>query len=164
MRFIKQPSASLSANIPLLSWTGMTRFWIPRKWLTVKPLRLLLTRNARDILSGKGINTESIKAVLVSDRGRDGELCDCNVILTDEEDVPDAMAQLRKIWPNIMRLDYDNMRTRASSDVGAAEETGRKSEIELFNEFYTAQNGQPLSEEQRAFAEGLLESLKEGMA
>ena len=87
-----------------------------------------------------------------------------HVILTDEEDVPDAMVQLRKIWPNIMRLDYDNMRTRTSSDVGAAEETERKSEIELFNEFYTVQNGQPLNEEQRAFAEGLLESLKEEMA
>ena len=87
-----------------------------------------------------------------------------HVILTDEDDVPDAMALLRKIWPNIMKLVYDNMRTRAFSDVGAAEETERKSEIALFNEFYTAQNGQPLSEEQRAFAEGLLESLKEGMA
>ena len=34
--------------------------------------------------------------------------------------------------------------------------------IELFDEFYTLQNGQPLSAEQRAFAEEVLESLKEG--
>lgn len=87
-----------------------------------------------------------------------------HVILTDEEDVPDAMTQLRKIYPNIMKLDYDNRRTRSTADVGAAEELERKSEIELFNEFYTAQNGQPLSEEQRAFAEELLESLKEERA
>ena len=44
------------------------------------------------------------------------------------------------------------------------EEMEKKSGIELFDEFYTVQNGQPLSEEQRAFAEALLESLKEGMA
>ena len=87
-----------------------------------------------------------------------------HVILTDEDDVPDAMALLRKIYPNIMKLDYDNRRTRSTADVGAAEELERKSEIELFNEFYTAQNGQPLSEEQRAFAEELLESLKEERA
>ena len=86
------------------------------------------------------------------------------VVLTDEEDVPDALARLRTIYPNIMKLDYDNRRTRSSSEVGAIEEIERKSEIELFDEFYAAQNGQPLSEEQRTFTEGLLESLKEGMA
>ena len=86
------------------------------------------------------------------------------VVLTDEDDVPDELARLRTIYPNIMKLDYDNTRTRASAEVGAAEDTERKSGIDLFDEFFTAQNGQGLSEEQRAFAEGLLESLKEGMA
>ena len=86
------------------------------------------------------------------------------VVLTDEEDVPDALAKLRTIYPNIMRLEYDNTRTRSSAEIAAAEETERKSGIGLFDEFYTVQNGQGLSEEQRAFAESLLESLKEGMA
>ena len=86
------------------------------------------------------------------------------VVLTDEEDVPDALQKLRLIYPNIMKLDYDNRRTRASSEIQAIEEIEKKSGIELFDEFYTAQNGQPLSGEQRAFAEGLLERLKEGMA
>ena len=87
-----------------------------------------------------------------------------HVILEDEEDVPDALTRLRTIYPNIMKVDYDNQRTRNSAEVGAAEEMERKSELELFDEFFTAQNGQALSEEQRNFAEGLLESLKEGMA
>ncbi len=87
-----------------------------------------------------------------------------HVILTDEEDVPDAMARLRTVYPNVMKLDYDNRRTRTASDVGFAEAVERKSEMELFDEFYTAQNGQPMTEEQRAFAESLLESLKEEMA
>ena len=86
------------------------------------------------------------------------------VILTDEEDVPDALARLRTIYPNIMKVEYDNRRTRASSEVGAAEEVNRKSGIELFEEFYTAQNGQPMSEEQRGFSLGLLERLEEEMA
>ncbi len=84
-----------------------------------------------------------------------------HVVLTDEEDVPDALARLRTIYPNIMKLDYDNRRTRASADVAAAEEMEKKSGIELFDEFYAAQNGQPMGEEQRAFAAELLERLKE---
>ena len=87
-----------------------------------------------------------------------------HVILTDEEDVPDALARLRTVYPNIMKLDYDNMRTRTQSGVGMAETEEWKSEIELFDEFYAAQNGQLLTDEQRIFAEGLLERLKEEMA
>ena len=83
------------------------------------------------------------------------------VILTDEEDVPDAMARLRTVYPNIMRLEYDNTRTRAASPVGEAENPEQKSEIELFMEFYEKQNGQPMSPEQRAFSEKIIESLKE---
>jgi exonuclease SbcD len=86
------------------------------------------------------------------------------VVLTDEEDVPDALAKLRIIYPNIMKLDYDNKRTRSSREVGAAEEMEKKSGIELFDEFYGIQNGQPMSEGQRAFAAQLLESVKEGLA
>ena len=87
-----------------------------------------------------------------------------HVILTDENDVPDAMVRLRVIYPNIMKVDYDNQRTRTASLTGLAEEAERKSEMELFEEFYAGQNGQPLSGEQRSFAETLLEKLKEERA
>ena len=86
------------------------------------------------------------------------------VVLTDEEDVPDAMARLRTIYPNIMKLDYDNTRTRTSPEMAAAEKIEKKSEIDLFDEFYTSQNGQGLSGEQRAFCAELLRSIKEEMA
>ena len=87
-----------------------------------------------------------------------------HVILTDEDDVPDAMARLRTIYPNIMKLDYDNTRTRTMADIGMAEGAERKSGIELFDEFYTLQNGQGMTEEQRAFALEMLESLEEEKA
>ncbi len=85
------------------------------------------------------------------------------VTLTDEDDVPDALARLRTVYPNIMKLDYDNLRTRSSAEVGAAEALERKSEIELFDEFFALQNGQPLSAEQREFSEEVLKSLKEAL-
>ena len=34
-----------------------------------------------------------------------------HITLTDEEDIPDAVSKLRIIYPNLMKLDYDNQRT-----------------------------------------------------
>ncbi len=85
-----------------------------------------------------------------------------HVTLTDETDVPDAMAKLRVIYRNLMTLSYDNTRTRARTELGAAAETERKTPLELFGEFYEKQNGAPMDEEQRAFVRELIE--KEGDA
>ena len=38
----------------------------------------------------------------------------------------------------------------------------RKSEMELFEEFFRLQNNRPMGEEQRAFAGKLLQEIKEG--
>ncbi len=86
-----------------------------------------------------------------------------HIILTDEEDVPDAVARLRTVYPNLMKLDYDNTRTRTISYIEGAEDMERKSEIELFCEFYEKQNGQPMNEEQLRFSEDLFEKIKESM-
>lgn len=85
-----------------------------------------------------------------------------HVTLTDETDVPDAMAKLRVIYRNLMTLSYDNTRTRARTELGAAAETERKTPLDLFAEFYEKQNGAPMDEEQRAFVRELIE--KEGDA
>ena len=85
-----------------------------------------------------------------------------HVTLTDETDVPDAMAKLRVIYRNLMTLSYDNTRTRARTELGAAAETEKKTPLDLFAEFYEKQNGTPMDEEQRAFVRELIE--KEGDA
>lgn len=83
------------------------------------------------------------------------------VTLTDEEDVPDGMAKLRTIYPNLMRLEYDNKRTRSNAEVRAAERVEEKSELELFQEFYELQNNQSMTEVQEQFVEELLRGMKE---
>ena len=79
------------------------------------------------------------------------------ITLTDEEDIPDGLQKLRVIYPNLMRLEYDNSRTRHSRVVERAEEIEQKTELELFAEFYEMQNNQPMSEEQSAFVTRLIE-------
>lgn len=83
------------------------------------------------------------------------------ITLTDEEDIPDGMQKLRVIYPNLMRLEYDNRRTREERAVEAAAEEESKSELELFEDFYELQNNQPMSAQQQAFAAKLIGEILE---
>lgn len=85
-----------------------------------------------------------------------------HIILTDEEDVPEAVGRLRSIYPNIMKLSYDNARTRRNLAVTAVEDVQRKSQLELFEELYEKMNNQAMSDEQRLFVQGLIEDIWEG--
>ena len=83
------------------------------------------------------------------------------ITLTDEEDIVDGMQKLRTIYPNLMRLEYDNCRTRKNQKVTGTEIVEKKSEMEYFEEFFELQNNQPMNEEQRKFSEELIRKLGE---
>ena len=85
-----------------------------------------------------------------------------HITLTDEEDVPDALAKLRLIYPYLMKLEYDNCRTRAAGVGDGGGDLRRSSPMELLEEFYEKQNGQPMGPEQRQFARQLMERIWEG--
>lgn len=82
------------------------------------------------------------------------------ITLTDEEDIPDGMQKLRIVYPNLMQLHYDNLRTRINQEITMTEEVEQKTEEELFEEFYQLQNNQEMSTEQKEFVEQLLEKLR----
>ena len=84
-----------------------------------------------------------------------------HLVLTDEEDVPEAVGRLRVIYPNMMKLSYDNTRTRSNRIIDGACEVQSKSPIALFEELYRKQNNQPMSDEQRSFVAELLETIRE---
>lgn len=86
-----------------------------------------------------------------------------HIVLTDEEDVPDALGKLRLIYPNIMRLSYDNLRTQTAGELWGAEDCLplELSPLQLVDELYEKQNNQSMSEEQKAFAEQLIEQVWE---
>ena len=83
------------------------------------------------------------------------------VVLTDEEDVSEAMGKLRVIYPNIMELRYDNTRTKANQIIDGPEGVEEKTPLQLFEELFEIQNNQPMSEEQRSFVTELIEKIRE---
>ena len=87
-----------------------------------------------------------------------------HIILTDEEDIPDAMGKLRLIYPNVMSLDYDNSRTRSSGELSELEEAEHVSPLKLFEDFYEQQNGKPMSDEQAAFSREIMENIWEELS
>lgn len=84
-----------------------------------------------------------------------------HAILTDENDIPNALTRLRSIYPNLMKLDYDNLRTRSSAVIAAEERHRTMTGAELFAELYEKQNGQKMSAEQSAYAESVFAALRE---
>lgn len=84
-----------------------------------------------------------------------------HITLTDEEDIPEVIGKLRVIYPNLMKVDYDNARTRQKQEVLGVAKIEEKSPLELFREFYQLQNNQQMSEEQVKFTKELMEQIWE---
>lgn len=82
-----------------------------------------------------------------------------HVTLTDEEDIPDVLSKLRVIYRNIMKLDYDNKRTRSLNEINGAENVKQKTPFEHFSELFERQNGQPLSDEQSRLVTDIIEQI-----
>lgn len=82
------------------------------------------------------------------------------VILTDEEDIPDAMRKLRTVYPNILRLEYDNVRTRENQEIQGTD-VNEKSPLELVEEFYHLQNNQDLNQDQEKYLTEKIKSIWE---
>lgn len=111
-----------------------------------------------DMRKIRGLYQEVMSKTFYQDMDREDYV---QITLTDEEDIPDGLQRLRTVYPNLMRLSYDNSRTRQDREVESAEEIEQKSEIQLFAEFYELQNNQPMSPVQREYMEKTIEGLKE---
>jgi len=83
------------------------------------------------------------------------------VILTDENDIPDAVARLRLIYPNLMNLDYDNTRTRMNTEISESEQAEQLGMLDLFALFFEEQNGIEMTAEQREYMQKLIEKIGE---
>lgn len=84
-----------------------------------------------------------------------------HITLTDEENIPGVVQKLQTIYRRLMKLDYDNTRTRHHAEIQAVSEEKMKNPVELFEEFYKQRNGSEMSDEQMDFMRRLIEEIKE---
>jgi exonuclease SbcD len=82
-----------------------------------------------------------------------------HITLTDEEDILDVLSKLRVVYQNLMKLDYDNQRTRHHREISGASDVTLKSPYEHFEDFYTQINGQPLNDEQQSYIQKMMEEI-----
>lgn len=82
-----------------------------------------------------------------------------HVVLKDEEDIVDAIGKLRSIYPNIMKLEYDNLRTRSNNEIHIVDRIEEKTPMDLFKELYVMQNNQDMTDEQVEYVKELMESI-----
>lgn len=123
--------------------------------VSVRTVGLTPLRDMREI---KGTYDELTQKCRYENTATDDYL---NVILTDEEYVPNALDRLRTIYPNIMKLSYSNTRSAAEADFSDTDCVEQKSPLDLIGDFYRSYNGRELSDEQVKFMTEIIEGTAE---
>ncbi len=121
--------------------------------VSIRTVPLVPLRDMRDI---RGTYDE---LMFSGNNDKDGKNDFIRAVLTDEADVPDAMARLRSVYPNILTLEYDNKRTQVSAALTETAEVEKKTPIELFSEFYEIRNNSPMNPQQQKIIRELIESI-----
>ena len=84
-----------------------------------------------------------------------------SIVLTDENDVMDAFAKLRNVYPYLMHISYENKRTMSNNDIELASDIENKSEFDLFRELFMMQNNNDFSDETKEYLERIIDEIKE---
>ena len=84
-------------------------------------------------------------------------------VITNEETVYDAIGQIRRIYPNTLKLEIRNSKTingGQEQDLNL-QKVKRKSELELFEDFYKSQNNVDLDEKQKEIIKDIISEVKD---
>ncbi len=79
--------------------------------------------------------------------------------LTDERDIPDAVKTLQQIFPNLVKMRYDNSRTQNVSIISAENSNEKLPPEILFEKFYEQQNNHSMTDEQREFINKIVQEI-----
>lgn len=123
--------------------------------ITIKTIPLVPLKDMRELKGSFGEIVEIGK----KDNNSDDYM---RIILTDEEEIIEGISKLRYYYPNIMKLEYDNKRTRANQAFTLEPSHNKISPVEMFNDFYKKQNNHEMSEEQENLIRGIIETIWEG--
>ena len=87
-----------------------------------------------------------------------------HITLLDEQDIPEAFIRLTSVYPNLMQMEYDNLRTKERRNLQVRKETAGISPQEIFSELYETMNNQPLSEVQKEYILKKIDNIWRGEA
>jgi len=109
-----------------------------------------------DMREVKGPIVELIRLGSEEQEGREDYI---HAIVTDEEEVYDAIGRLRQVYPNLMTLEFHNSKTAETVSAGtmSLEKISEKNIYELFQDFYLMQNNAEFSQVQQKFIMDIIE-------
>lgn len=112
----------------------------------------------RDIRQIRG-TFEQIVKMAAGDTNNPEDFID--IILTDKNEVIDAIYNLRSIYPNILQINYDNNFTNNDAKIEDIKETKIDKPLEMFEEFYKNRSGSELDKVQKEYMSALVNSIWE---
>ena len=87
-----------------------------------------------------------------------------HITLLDEMDIPAAFNRLVEVYPNLMQMEYDNLRTRERKNLQVRKEVAQISPQDMFASLYETMNNQPLSDVQQEYLMEKIEKIWKGEA
>ena len=82
-----------------------------------------------------------------------------DIVLRDEDEVLDAISTLRTVYPNVLKISYDNKATKASENVEKIDGIDEKKPFEIFEAFYNSRRGAEMDASQREYIQSLIEKI-----
>lgn len=120
--------------------------------LQIRTLPLVPLRDMRKI---KGPVAELVRVGLEDPAGQNDFI---HATVTDESEIYDALGRLRRVYPNILRIEFENERTvQTGSRTSASGSIEQKSPMELFEEFFGIQNDAELTDKQKRVMESVFD-------
>lgn len=126
--------------------------------LTIELISLTPLRDMRII---KGPIEELLKKENYENTNLDDYI---EAIITNEEPVYDAINRIRRVYPNTLKLDILNNRTRQNEEthLESIEKIKEKTELELFNEFFKFQNNEEMNQKEEKAIEEIINEIRKG--
>lgn len=115
----------------------------------------------RNLVEVRGLFADIISDDALRSTDRDAYT---HVTLTDDTPIPDVMNRLRQVYPRITHLDWDNARTRHSSDLSVTADVQKHTPHSLFIDFFERMTGDNMTAEQTEYITALIREIWEDKA
>lgn len=124
-------------------------------------IRLLPLAPLRDLVELEGSYQQLISRPFYQNLNREDYF---RILLTDEQDQPDALAKLRLVYPRLMRLDYKRLQSPGGLAAALTQDPQAMHPLALYEALYQEQHGQGLSTEQKQYIQSKIEQVWEDEA